>query len=210
LNSCQIDLGHGECGRQESRRWYADIVRGFVHGVLLLGLCIYVPGVCDEARNPFRKLCIIYLTQTTNPTSFSLCGVAFDVLVALLIGKASVQSFYQPFLVVVNGTYIALRSWWMGWSDLGVRLVLILSLLGGLQWYAYQGIVHAATTQASRKANSTSLVGGSHLDLLGLALFVQFGAVLISPKLYHVLWFIPIWGGYTAYRTWMAPPIGRH
>jgi hypothetical protein len=127
------------------------------------------------------------------------------------IGKASVQKFYQPFLLIVNAIYVALRSWLLGWSDLGLRLVLILSILGGLQWYAYQGIVHAAaTTQASsRKSNSTSLVGGSHLDLLGLALFVQFGAVLISPKLYHVLWIIPIWGGYTAYRTWMAP-IGRH
>jgi hypothetical protein len=90
----------------------------------------------------------------------------------------------------------------------------VLVVLFGLQYYAYHGILDHAANNASKamvKDNST-LIGGSNLDLLGLALFIQFGAVLISSKLYYVLILVgPIWGANNLMNTaslFSPPPAG--
>jgi len=78
------------------------------------------------------------------------------------------------------------------WGFLGILILL------GLQYYAYVGILENAVT---RSPSDKSLVGGASLDLLGVVLVVQFGSVLITPKLYWVLAALPPWAAYSLYRT---------
>ena len=124
-------------------------------------------------------------------------------------GKASTESFYKPFLLGINVFYMILRWLISGWKDfLSVTSVVVLVTLFGLQWYAYQGILDRAATAASaatrKKSNDTSLVGGSSLDLLGLVLVIQFGALFVSPKFYYLLAVIPVWAAYAVYNMLFA------
>ena len=65
-----------------------------------------------------------------------------------------------------------------------------------LQLYAYMGILDQAANASGREKE---LVGGAHLDLLGLTVVVQYGTVLHSTKWYYLLIAVPIWGGWWLY-----------
>jgi len=118
-------------------------------------------------------------------------------------------AFYQPFLLLVNGLYVALRYYfwpvaWRGWWADGLPLAAI----AALQWYAYVGIldkaVNAAIGKKKKSSSDTSLVGGASLDLLAVTLSVQYGALLWTPKLYYLLWLVPVWGAYSLYATFFG------
>jgi hypothetical protein len=89
--------------------------------------------------------------------------------------------------------------------------IFVLLVLFGLQYYAYTGIIEHAVNVTSRK-NDSSLIGGSNLDLLALALLVQFGALFISSKFYYILAIVaPIWGANNLMNTaslFKPPPVG--
>lgn len=140
----------------------------------------------------------------------------FSFLTVTSLAKASVEKFYKPFLLGVNGIYLLLRYYLAPvWDthDLisSVESIFVLLVLFGLQYYAYTGIIEHAVNCASRK-NDSSLIGGSNLDLLALALIVQFGALLISSKFYYVLAIVaPIWGANNLMNTaslFKPPPVG--
>jgi hypothetical protein len=72
----------------------------------------------------------------------------------------------------------------------------------GLQAFSYLGILDQSANANVGKGNSKkALVGGHHLDLLGLTVVVQYGSVLHSTKWYWLLMVAPLWGGWTLYQT---------
>lgn len=71
--------------------------------------------------------------------------------------------------------------------------------VGGLQYFAYGGILDSAAQP--RKPNDKSLVGGSSLDLLGLTVVIQFGSVLWTPRFYWLLILAPMGAAWTLYST---------
>lgn len=76
-----------------------------------------------------------------------------------------------------------------------------------MHYFAYSGILDNA---ANRKPGDKSLVGGSSLDLLGVTVIVQYGAVLWTPKLYWLLIGVPIYGVWSLYKTFMGGPSGNN
>jgi hypothetical protein len=75
----------------------------------------------------------------------------------------------------------------------------------GLQAYSYIGILdQAANANSGSKSSKKALVGGHHLDLLGLTLVVQYGSVLHSTKWYWLLVVVPLWGGWTLYSSFFG------
>lgn len=113
--------------------------------------------------------------------------------------RSQASAMYFPIVMGINVVYILLCFGMVGVES----LMNVWSLLGmvavwGLQYLAYGGIMDNA---ANRKPNDKTLVGGSSLDLLGLTVVVQFGAVLWSPRLYWLLGGVPIWYAYSLYST---------
>jgi len=122
--------------------------------------------------------------------------------------------FYKPFLLGINAVCLILRIFlstkttsdngsWKQWLGLLCTL--------GLQYYSYIGILDDATNPKSNttsKKNGKALVGGASLDLLALALVVQFGTILWSPKVYWLLAIVPPWGAWSLYKTFkgVKPP----
>ena len=77
--------------------------------------------------------------------------------------------------------------------------------VAGAQWYAYHGILDQASQQQHRKQDDAKkLVGGSHLDLLFVAVAVQYGALLWSRRVYGVLLLLPVWAAYGVYTTFLG------
>ena len=117
---------------------------------------------------------------------------------------------YRPLLLLINAFYVALRCWWWQqrpllslWSD-----VVPLMAVAFLQWYAYSGILEQAADKStsSRKAgdNTTSLVGGSNLDLLALTILVQYGSLFWTRKMYYLLMAVPLFWMYSLYSTFLG------
>jgi hypothetical protein len=129
--------------------------------------------------------------------------------------SAKAARLYGPLLIGVNALYFALRYYWtqsLFWKDdnviSNVESVFVWLVLLGLQLYSYYGILHHAATHAAQPHDAT-LQGGSYLDLLALALVVQFGALLISSKFYYLLGVVaPLWGANNLRNTaaLFAPP----
>ena len=77
-----------------------------------------------------------------------------------------------------------------------------MALVWALQLYSYYGIVDAAAgAQTTKQQQNKDLVGGSHLDVLGLTWVVQFGSVLWSTQIYWLLAILPPWAAYSTYKT---------
>ena len=78
----------------------------------------------------------------------------------------------------------------------------------GLQGYAYVGILDQAANAMSgnsqKKGNKNDLVGGVNLDILALTLVVQFGTALHSPKWYWLNFVVPLWGGWSLYKSYFG------
>ena len=124
--------------------------------------------------------------------------------------KSQVIAVYRPLLLLINAFYVALRCWWWQqrpllslWSD-----VVPLMAVAFLQWYAYSGILEQAADKStsSRKAgdNTTSLVGGSNLDLLALTILVQYGSLFWTRKMYYLLMAVPLFWMYSLYSTFLG------
>ena len=77
------------------------------------------------------------------------------------------------------------------------QCVMAVTLLG-LSYVSYKGVVD---NSANHNKNSDALAGGAFLDMMGLVIVVQFGSVLVSDKIYWLLLFIPIVGGFKIYKT---------
>ena len=125
--------------------------------------------------------------------------------------QAQAASFYRPLLLLTNGLYLVLRFFVVpdAADTNGVAAFLRqdwpLVGVAGAQWYAYHGILDRASQQQHRrKSETTSLVGGSHLDLLFVAVAVQYGALLWSRRVYGVLLLLPVWAAYGVYTTFLG------
>jgi hypothetical protein len=70
-------------------------------------------------------------------------------------------------------------------------------LLVGLSVFSYKGILD---DHAAGSGKGEALAGGLSLDLLGLAVVVQFGS-FGSSYFYWLLGLIPVGGGYKLYKT---------
>jgi hypothetical protein len=114
-----------------------------------------------------------------------------------------VASFYQPFLLIMNLLYMITRTRLYGFNSVQVSIfwdfLAIVSYLI-LQFWAYTGILDYATNHPPTK-NDTKLVGGVWLDLLGVIFIIQFGAIIVTPKLNWLLLMIPPAAIYTIYQT---------
>ena len=80
------------------------------------------------------------------------------------------------------------------WNLIGIILT------WALQIYSYFGILHQATLTSSSKSKK-DLVGGQHLDWLGLTLVVQFSTALHSTKWFWLLLIWPIVSGWSLYTS---------
>jgi hypothetical protein len=76
------------------------------------------------------------------------------------------------------------------------RELVLIMCIGGLELYAYMGIMDSA---ANHSSTDKSLAGGASLDLLGFAMVVQFGSVLLSSKFYWLLAGLPFWAAWSLY-----------
>jgi hypothetical protein len=83
----------------------------------------------------------------------------------------------------------------MGFQVSWRELVLIVCI-GGLELYAYMGIMDSA---ANHSSTDKSLAGGASLDLLGFAMVVQFGSILLTSKFYWLLAGLPFWAAWSLY-----------
>lgn len=88
-----------------------------------------------------------------------------------------------------------------------IRAFLGMVTIWGLQIFAYIGIMDNA---ANRSATDKSLVGGASLDLLAFVLFVQFGTLFLTPKLYWLLLILPPLGLYKLYATFLGGISGKN
>jgi hypothetical protein len=135
------------------------------------------------------RLCIS-TGKSTDVTIFSLFACHSPST-----ARTATADFYRPFLAAINAVYLVLRwaltGFQMSWTEL-----LLITCIGGLQMYAYIGIMDSAANQST---TDKRLAGGASLDLLGLTLVVQFGSILISSKCYWLLAALPIWGAWTVY-----------
>jgi len=111
---------------------------------------------------------------------------------------------YRPLLLVTNGLYLVLR-FFVVTTDGGVAAFLRRDwpLIGvaAAQWYAYHGILDQSAQHRKQQDAAKRLVGGSHLDLLFVAVAVQYGALLWSRRVYAVLLLLPVWAAYGVYTT---------
>jgi hypothetical protein len=109
--------------------------------------------------------------------------------------RSAATGFYRPFLAVTNVFYLVLRWFLMGFQVSWKELVLIMCI-GGLELYAYMGIMDSA---ANHSSTDKSLAGGASLDLLGFAMVVQFGSILLTSKFYWLLAGLPFWAAWSLY-----------
>jgi hypothetical protein len=109
--------------------------------------------------------------------------------------RSAATGFYRPFLAVTNVVYLVLRWALMGFQVSWRELVLIVCI-GGLELYAYMGIMDSA---ANHSSTDKSLAGGASLDLLGFAIVVQFGGILLTSKFYWLLAGLPFWAAWSLY-----------
>ena len=109
--------------------------------------------------------------------------------------RSAATGFYRPFLAVTNVVYLVLRWALMGFQVSWRELVLIF-IIGGLELYAYMGIMDSA---ANHSSTDKSLAGGASLDLLGFAMIVQFGSILLTSKFYWLLVGLPFWAAWSLY-----------
>jgi hypothetical protein len=109
--------------------------------------------------------------------------------------RSAAAGFYRPFLAAINAVYLVLRWTLMGFQVSWSELVLLVCI-GGLELYAYIGIMDSAANQSS---TDKSLAGGASLDLLGFTLVVQFGSILLTSKFYWLLVGLPFWAAWSLY-----------
>jgi hypothetical protein len=117
------------------------------------------------------------------------------ILHQLPTARIAAAGFYRPFLAATNALYLVLRWALMGFQVSWSELVLIVCI-GGLELYAYTGIMDSAANQSS---TDKSLAGGASLDLLGVALVVQFGSILLTYRFYWLLAALPFWAAWSLY-----------
>ena len=126
------------------------------------------------------------------------CTHSFVSLLFLsLPAQAATRKIYQPLIIGVNLLWLLLVFGKR--SSFGYAAIFAQLITFGLQYYAYVGILEAAANATHNKKDE--LVGGRHLDLLGLTIVVQFLAVLHSTKWYWVLVAVPIYAGWSLYQS---------
>ena len=110
---------------------------------------------------------------------------------------------YQPILIGTNILYLLLLAGGIDDQEWSIPKMLGMALVWALQLYSYYGIVDAAAAHNTKQQHKSQkdLVGGSHLDVLGLTWVVQFGSVLWSTKIYWLLAILPPWAAYSTYKT---------
>jgi SRP-independent targeting protein 2/TMEM208 len=141
--------------------------------------------------------------------------------------RQATGSFYRPFLLLVNGAYLAL-VYYLRYSSTStatsttatatattgnvpstVSLAVATLAIWVVQYLCYQSILDdAALKQPSTSSSSSSLAGGIALDLLAFVIVVQFAALLWSTKAYWGLWVVPLAMAWQLYKTIRAsiPP----
>lgn len=117
------------------------------------------------------------------------------------VAKESTAKIYLPILFGSNALYVVLlirqQFPYRSYSSIGCMV-----LTWGLQLYAYWGILDQAANQTSTtKTKRKELVGGANLDLLALTIIVQYLTVLWSPKWFWILAGVPVYVGWSLYRT---------
>jgi hypothetical protein len=141
--------------------------------------------------------------------------------------KASAVRLYRPVLLGVNALYLCLHCYYYhsshrdggnnhkstaattstsGWSGAFTALLLAVTF-AGLQYFCYVGLVegNAAPTAAARSSSGimSSSTSSASLDLLAVTLLLQFGGLLVSPKLYYLLVGVPVWAAHSLYRMFV-------
>lgn len=103
-----------------------------------------------------------------------------------------------------------MKGWNQHWNYISVFGTMA---LWALQYVAYQGVVSDAGQSGSGRpsstasSSSTALAGGASLDVLGLALLVQFGSVW-SMQWYWLLLMLPVGAAWHFYNTVLRPMLG--
>mmetsp|Transcript_55610 Transcript_55610/g.134816 ORF Transcript_55610/g.134816 Transcript_55610/m.134816 type:complete len:137 (-) Transcript_55610:106-516(-) len=88
-----------------------------------------------------------------------------------------------------------------------VWMVLCNTVTWGLQYFAYVGILEHAANNATGSKNK-DLVGGVHLDLLGLTMAVQYLSVLHSRKWFYLLLVVPVYALWSLYNMYKGGASG--
>ena len=114
--------------------------------------------------------------------------------------RAAAGKTYFPIVFAVNIIYILFRFIYYK-SALTTYHTTMALLLVGISCFAYKGVLDDHANSSSTKGEA--LAGGLSLDLLGLAVLVQFGS-FASDYFYWLLGLIPIVGGYKLYQTFQG------
>jgi SRP-independent targeting protein 2/TMEM208 len=142
--------------------------------------------------------------------------------------RQATGSFYRPFLLLVNGVYLALVFYLRhsststststatsttatattGIVPSKVLLSAATLAIWVVQYLCYQSILDDAALKPSSSSSSPSLAGGIALDLLAFVIVVQFAALLWSNKAYWGLLVVPLAMAWQFYKTIRAiiPP----
>ena len=125
----------------------------------------------------------------------------------LVTAKQATSKFYKPFILGSNILYLlflfGLNSTSTPTTSSIVWTVLCNTITWGLQYFAYVGILEHAANNNPAGSKNKDLVGGVHLDLLGLTMVVQYLSVLHSRKWFSLLLVVPayaLWSLYNMYK----------
>jgi hypothetical protein len=148
------------------------------------------------------------------------------LLLELCIARQATESFYRPFLLLINGSYLALVYYLRFTSPssstssaaaaaaaaaaTGVSAAVSIAATGVLwvvQYLCYQSILDDAALNRTGSATSSSssssspLAGGVALDLLAGMIVIQFAGIAWSPKAYWGLLVLPLVMAWQFYKT---------
>jgi SRP-independent targeting protein 2/TMEM208 len=137
------------------------------------------------------------------------------VLVELFPARQAAESFYRPFLLLINGSYLALvyylrvssRAATASSTATSISAVSIAAtgVLWIVQYLCYQSILDDAalsrTGSATSSSSSSPLAGGVALDLLAGMVVIQFAGIAWSPKAYWGLLVLPLVVAWQFYKT---------
>jgi SRP-independent targeting protein 2/TMEM208 len=141
--------------------------------------------------------------------------------VELLPARQATEAFYRPFLLLINGVYLALVCYLSSRatptaastttttaSTKGVSAAISIAATGVLwivQYLCYQSILDDAalnrTGSATSSSSSSPLAGGVALDLLACMVVIQFAGIAWSPRAYWGLLLLPLVVAWQFYKT---------
>jgi hypothetical protein len=119
-----------------------------------------------------------------------------------IAARGAASSTYFPIVAGINILYIFLRFVYYKSALTNYHITMAIILVG-ISCFAYKGILDDHANSTSSGGKGEALAGGLSLDLLGLAIVIEFGSFM-SDYFYWLLGLIPVVGFYKLYTAFQG------